>query len=650
MYDYIIRKKKIFNNPLHAAACTLLSLSLSLVLISSPTSVLASGLAKTDWPTWGGNAAHNKISPSTSKAPLTIYFRTRPFPNNDQSISFRSASTPILAKNTLYALTIQSGSPTRGETPYLMAYDLHGRELWRTVMPKSSPDRTSSSAYNPVLSDDGTIYVGWLSNSLSKGITAFNTSGNLKFAEQCGKQNGTPFFLINMDSKGNVYWMTQDSSNDDWLLISCYPDGSFRYGVNHSNKLSANQGDGFGPVIDSNDVVYAQFFDGMRAIRGEDGSVIWNNGSTSKYINLALSPDEQYLASNAGMANGVGVRMIRTSTGASVWQYFLGNHLGTAYVFGLHDIIYVFADSRTTTGLLGVGSAPFFPSKPPTNTSDSIGALCALDVPTGKELWCRNTLSFPQNSTAVVDSNNTVYFESVNTYTGGVTGIGIGGAVSGVDETGKTVFQYVDIDNFGSSSCIPIMSDDGKLFVGCRYLEGFRPWTLTPTALKKPAGNSTAVYFTVKSSMLKRDLQEGVTADNQAQVRLDGGRTISLKYLHQDGDDTVWEGVYSIPAGADLSQIRLKGQIEAIANQTTSALITHFASIPGGFNNTGMVQPFDLGTADKLSGTAAQSNAVAPDDFTQAYQTTINWIRDTSHSIWSYLKHTYSLAADFVMR
>lgn len=90
--------------------------------------------------------------------------------------------------------------------------------------------------------------------------------------------------------------------------------------------------------------------------------------------------------------------------------------------------------------------------------------------------------------------------------------------------------------------------------------------------------------------------------------------------------------------------------MEAIAYQTTSSLITHFANIPVGFNNTGMVQSFDLGTVDKLPGTAAQSTAPAPDDFTQVYQATVGWIRDTSNTIWAYLKSTYHQIADFVMR
>lgn len=504
-----------------------------------------------------------------------------------------------------------------------MVYDMHGRELWRVAMPNYDVLR-AGSAFSPTLSADGTIYVGWRNNVPGiKGITAFDMQGKLKYTGACDSSNGSNLFLITLDSQGRPYWMTSESNQQ--IVFGCNIDGTKRWGRGTGQTGSTGR-NGFGVAIDSHDVVYATLNDGLHALRSEDGTDYWISpiGGGPSYANIAVSPDEKYVAAMAG-----NLFMVDASSGQRLWFWGLGTGNGT-FTFGKDNRIYISADTSTITGLNPIRD-------PKDVTTESAGKVCALDVPTGNKIWCFRTGGHLESNDMVVDSNNAVYFVD-----------GVDRSIFAVDTNGNLQFRYRDYlqNGFG----IPVMSDDGKLFVANRYFEGFRPWTLTPTAVKKPQVSGTGVYFTVKSSMLRRDLQDGVTADNQVQVRLDGGKLIPLKYLHQDGDDSVWEGVYSVSTGTDLSKVQLKGQVEAIANQTTSALITHFSSVPGGFNNTGMVQSFDLGTADKLSGTAAQSTAAPTDDFTRAYQATVGWIRDTSLTVWAYLKSAYASVADFVMR
>lgn len=627
-------------------------ISALILLVTNPGTALASGLANSDWPTFGGNSAHSKISPSKNTNPLTLYMRTTPDPTR----TFQTNSSPAIVNGVIYAIL----DDNQNGPPELLAYDIHGNLRWRSPMPLYSPIRQSRApittglggvpsgsigargAHNPTVADDGTIYVGWANNIVTgKGITAFFSNGNVKFAGVCYHSNANDNFLITLDSQGNSYWINNDGSVVSLGLFSCNPDGSTRWAASPPIRLTSNEwATGYGVAIDANNVIYYNTRDGTHAIRSGDSTDIWVNParSTVGFNNNQISPDGKWLAT-AGSPSLVS--LINALTGQTKWQYSLNTSFGT-FAFGLNNRLYISANTKNATGLINGAGIPINPA----TTKVSAGKECAVDLQTGLDIWCTITPGHLQQAGMVVDSTNSVYFCDIAE-----------GSFVRLDANGNVAFKYLDkkiiggLINTGDFSCwdVPAMSDDGKLYFQDSYLYGFRPWTLDAAATKQASGSDTLIHFTVHSSMMKRDPQDGVTADNQVQIKFNSGQTIPLKYLHQEGDDSVWEGSYTAPSGQDLSHAHVDGTVEAIASSTQSSLTTHFVRVPSGFNNTGMVQAFDLGTVDTLPGQSAQS-LPTPNDFTRVYDEAIAWIRDTSQMVWSTVKHCYSVAYDFVMR
>lgn len=563
------------------------SVVISAILLSLlfPPLAQAAGIAKTDWPTWGGNSAHNKISPSKHSGPLTVYLRIRETPTT----TYHNLG-PVVANGKIYVVTEDKGRWFSGnDENYLVSYDLSGKRLWSTPLP--SGERGNGS--NPLtVADDGTIYFG-----MNDGLMAFNSNGSIKyhFILAGGNSLACPTYarMPVLDSVGRVILQTGNGGD----LYACDPASGLR--IWRTNYFSAGGGQGNGGVaIDSQDIAYFHSQRGTKAIRTADGSEVWGNSSVATTItwnNYALSQDEQLLAiSNSGSAS---LTILNAKTGRLLWYKGLGTQNGV-FTFG-RERIYVSAD--TGGGVLGfkdsVAEALGMES---TGDSEFQGALCALEPQTGRKIWCVKTLSHAEQSNMAVDSDNSVF----------ATGIGRR-EVYGFKKDGSTLFTYTDTEGIlGESQAA--LTDDGKLFVGLYYLYGFRPWTLSSTAVKKAQGKETQIEFTVKSSMLRRDPQEGVSADNQAQVVLDGGQIVPLHYLHQDGDDSVWTGRYILPAGTDPSTINLKGSVEAIAYNTQSSIVTHFSNLPSGFQNTGMSQAFDLGTIASLGGTSVAVDKSSP--------------------------------------
>lgn len=405
----------------------------------------------------------------------------------------------LLTRGVIYSIYRRTPLPNTLGDSVFVAYDLSGKKLWeRNIF------LVGVTTNQIAISDSGVIYL-----AVNKGLTAFNPDGSIKFQDSdCAL---TAPRQPNIDSRGRI--ILQTGANGD--IFACDPEnGSRIYRTNFFPNGGSGAGNG-GPAIDSHDVAYFHNQRGIQAVRSVDGSEVWRNSglaTTSAWKNYALSPDEKYLASS-NQSGGSGFDMLTANTGVRLWHYTLGTASGV-FTFGLHDRIYISADIRGSKLV----------------DSNYLGDVCALENATGKEIWCFKTLSHLEQDNMVVDSSNAVYLND-NLET----------SLFGLKSDGLLLFKYIDPLGM-PHTLIPAMADDGKLFYADNYLEGFRPWTLTASAEKRASVTGRDITFTVKSSMLRRDPQEGVAVDNQVQMRLDGGRIIPLHYLHQSGDDSVWEG------------------------------------------------------------------------------------------------------------
>lgn len=549
----------------------------TLFFLLSPVTTYASGLADSPWPTYQGNNQHTGM---VGPIPYTSWDTRKMY-----TAEVGLGEVVVGEGGTIYTLT--KAADDNGNY-FLYALDKSGFVKWRTKLLGSTNIGTGIGVY-PLIDKWGSIWIVTRDN-LPNPQYAYLTAYDLNGKQRCqyntlsttivnGDDRSTQSASLVVDSKGNIYFsLVEGPSNSE--LYSVSKDCELNWKVNTTKRSS-------GSLILSPDesavYVTGQFVGGFTgpayARRTKDGSTIWETSINNGWVVPAISEDSSIIFSvGAGPPTNWLLYGIDPRTGSFFW---------TSTIFSCSCAT---ATKRATTVAIDKRNNAYFASYDTIYSYDSSGNLRwnyqhssgndALDVAL----------------VSVLDGSEHLYVPSPDGYiyvlyanTGGYIGR-YEASTYQLAYNGNHAFYYVD-DNYlytfapkdlidlptESSLITSIVVDipgDSKDFV-----TSFKPIT-----------------FTVKAEMPKRDpgfeVDEGI-ADNQLQVRLTNGYSVPLKYQSMEGNYSIWKGVYKQSLGVG-TMSELKGTIEAIAYNTTTATTTHFAKLPEGFNNTGISVPFSV--------------------------------------------------------
>lgn len=544
----------------------ILTVSIFLFLPSSfHTSVFASGLANSSWPTYRGNNQRqgfvNQMGDSKSWVRKLIY--TDPNKIN--------LGTPITGVDgSIY--TIGQSKEVGGL--YLYAITPGGDLKWKALIPTQN---TTTSG--PSVDKDNNIWL--LTQSATNILLSYTAEGKLRCAYDT-ILNISPGGTSNLiDKNGNVYFALQENTNTS-ELFSVSKDCHLNWTTSITKRIT-----GFLALSTDEKTLYISGqYPGsesgpIMAKRTSDGMSFWETGAGSMWEGVSVTTDNSILfaITNSGFPDLTPNIYARDpKTGTVLWSQVITpartDSVGGA-VFGGRGIVAI--DDKNNSYI---------------NLYDKIVSYSK----TGYLRWTYNNSSGHYIGASIytlVDTKGHVYIPSQD------------GNIYVLDSNKGTLIEKVN----GSVGYPVYGGNDNFYYVSTKYLYALVPWDISlsvtiPSETDKTKASVASyipITFTAKTQMPKQDPTTNITdvkidIPNQMQVRLNNGQNIPLVYKSTDNNETIWEAVYKIPKGTN-NTTALKGSVEAIAYNTTTTTQTHFSTVPAKFNNTGISMDFTVSTA-----------------------------------------------------
>jgi outer membrane protein assembly factor BamB len=293
-------------------------------------------------------------------------------------------STPVTSEGKFAYLTAIEG--TKKEKLVVLAIDLQsGKEAWRKTFASSRPqeagDRTARAAPTPAL-DGGSLYVMFDSGDLlALSIQDGSLLWRKNFNEQFGAiQNGHDFGSSVRQIGSNLYVFV-NHVGPSYLVALAKRDGALRWRVDFGPEGGWNT-----PVparVASQDLLLIQRSGGVAAYDAETGKLLWEEIRTFSRENAIPS-----LTVSAKQ----GIAVVPSQAKGGSWA------------FPLTEPKRVLWTAKSATNAF---SSPLLTAKR-AYFVNSVGALFAVDLATGKDLW---TTRLPATTWAsAIGAGDRVYF------------------------------------------------------------------------------------------------------------------------------------------------------------------------------------------------------------------------------------------------
>lgn len=233
--------------------------------------------------------------------------------------------------------------------------------------------------------------------------------------------------------------------------------------------------------------------------------------------------------------------------------------------------------------------------------ADSSAPLLAINLTTRAVKWTYSTATYVDDSgpSVIVDKDGIIYFS---------TTINSTSALQAITDNGSSATALWSYGILGYSAIGP----NNRIYIS-RFqsfpaeLFALTPWTISLSLDSSNYQPGNTVTVTAVSSMLKRD--PAASTDNVVQAIMPNGNKVVLSYVSSDGTNTTWRGTWVVPTTTTSGAYTISA--EAIAYQTTTNTTTHFDSLAGSFNNTGVTtsQCFGVNSVSPSCGSTAGSGS-----------------------------------------
>jgi len=338
------------------------------------------------------------------------------------------------------------------QSPYNTSH-LEGSKLWNFDI------GDSVSRSNPVIDDDGTIYVG-------------SNDGHLYAIHQ----NGTQKWRFEMDE--DTYFRGSVAISEGGSVVAISQTRPYTvYFLNHSDgsvewSVPAGGSNSLGPTIYDGVVYYSSYSNVLHAVDIEKQERIWDFGDSSmpSHSTPAVGEDGTiYIGDTDNHLYAV------NPDGTEKWRYETGDWVNTAPVVGDDGTIYFASRDYQLYALNPNGTEKWVYDEPyvymggssPALSNDGIiyvgcidGNLVAIDSETGEENW-RWSERRAINTNPAIGSDGMLYVGT--DYTSGVGYIRAIHTEKTEGEAGEVKWSYKAEDEMKSS---PAVSNEGDVYIG----------------------------------------------------------------------------------------------------------------------------------------------------------------------------------------
>ncbi|MBN1593205.1 MAG: PQQ-binding-like beta-propeller repeat protein, partial [Candidatus Coatesbacteria bacterium] len=315
---------------------------------------------------------------------------------------------------------------------------------------KWSYDNTGELLSSPVMSPDGSIYVG--SKTLNK-LWAFNSDGTVKWTYNAGQVHATPA----IDNEGNVYF-----GSDDHIFYSLDPDGNLRWSYPTGFEIRG------APKITDCGTIYFTSLGSILFAMNVDGELLWSYHTPGKVYRAGV------ITHTGGIIvvtqEGTVVRL--TADGEREWTHefegsvfeaaptltddqrvYIGDSTGVGNLFGIDYGGYVFWSYTTMSSFDRMSAA--IGEDGTLYIGNHMSVLRAFDRD-GELKWSyRYDGNNPAWSSPAIDADGVIYIGARNNK---LSAINSDGTLKWTYDAG----EYID--------CTPCLSANGQIVFGTGYL------------------------------------------------------------------------------------------------------------------------------------------------------------------------------------
>ena len=435
---------------------------------------------------------------------------------------------------------------------------------------------------NPVIADDGTIYVSSVKNYFgdaeAKNISdlhlyAFDNNGHLKFDKLLLTMtsnndvffNASPFKLA-IGNNGEIFAISYDPNNQKAYLYSFNASGSINWEKTYDNVSLSSE-----PVISTGNTIYVTAATNqIYAINGKDGTEYWNTDIGGGYLyGCTLSNDEKVIyagnewgtvsALNAASGDIVwsisNMHTNRTPVVASDGSLLIANH----YYSGLY-ILNPVTGAMLWPAELKLGRS--LGGEPAVNENNQAIALewtdskvSSYNISNGQQNWEVSELGTPYRS-PIVDTKDNVYFgaQSAHLYALNASGQLLWQkSINSSDDDYRSITSNLIMDQEGRIYFAAYNNYNGKSYFVCYAAGGSdTPVESVETPVFNPVGGS---YTTVQQVTIS-------SATNGATIR----------YTTDGTEPTDNSNIYTAPIQVNNSlTIKAKASKEGMNDSATAS-------------------------------------------------------------------------------